>query len=135
MTRMRDKIQQIDQFLNELHGIVPSTIEEYAENLEKKAACERYIEKVVEGITDLAFLLIKSKKLKIPQDDSGAFDILQEGGLIDAALAKKLKSAKGMKNIIAHQYGDIDDAIVFESLSNQLERDVREFIAVVRKLR
>ena len=134
MTRIEDKINEINGFLEELKGIIPSNFEEYKSSIEKKAACERYVEKIVEAVTDLAFLIIKIKKFEIPEDDTDAFNILLENKLIDNGLAKKLKDAKRMKNIISHQYGKIDDEIVFESISEELEKDVRAFIGKVKKL-
>ena len=128
MTRINDKISEISEFLAQLKSIAPSSLDEYKSNIEKKAACERYVEKIVEAVTDLAFLIIKNKKLKIPEDDVDAFNILFENKIIVASLAAKLKKAKGMKNIISHQYGKIDDEIVFESITEELEKDVVEFI-------
>ena len=133
MGRIEDKRKEIEKYLEELRAIVPKTIEEYATNIEKKAACERYIEKIVEAAIDLAFLIIKSNKLRIPEDDGDAFTILSENNIIASSLATKLRNAKGMKNIIAHQYGKIDDEIIFEALSGQLEKDVMEFIESIKE--
>jgi len=131
MTRIKDKINKIKEFLDELEGIIPTSFSEYKSSIEKKAACERYVEKLVEAITDLAFLVIKNKKLKIPEDDIDAFNILLENKIIDGSLASKLKSAKGMKNIISHQYGAVDDEIVFHSITEELANDVEEFIKAI----
>jgi len=128
MTRIDDKIDEIGRFLEELGSIMPSSLEEYKSSLEKKAACERYVEKIVEAVTDLAFLVIKEKKLRLPEDDIDAFNILLENKIIDNGLASKLKNAKGMRNIISHQYGKIDDEIVFEAIKGELDRDIKEFI-------
>jgi len=127
MTRITDKIKEISEYLEELKEIAPATLEEYRASIEKKAACERYVEKIVEAVTDLAFLVIKIKKLKIPEDDSGAFTILYENKVIDEKLATKLKNAKGMKNILAHQYGKVDDEIVFEAVTKELEKDAKKY--------
>ena len=135
MSRITDKIEEISEFLEELKSIIPSSFEEYKSSIEKKAACERYVEKIIEAVTDLAFLIIKDKKLRIPEDDIDAFNILLENKIIDGDLAAKLKNAKGMKNIISHQYGKIDDEIVFEAITQELERDVRNFISVVEKIK
>ncbi|MAG16241.1 hypothetical protein CMO88_04225 [Candidatus Woesearchaeota archaeon] len=131
MTRIADKTSEINEFLEQLKEIVPSDLDEYKSSIEKKAACERYVEKIVEAATDLAFLVIKSKKLRIPEDDVDAFNILLENKIISSSLAAKLKDAKGMKNIISHQYGKIDDEIVFESIEEELEKDVKEFLKAV----
>ncbi len=128
MSRINDKIVEIESFLSELNDIKPDKFEEYEPNNLVKAACERYVEKIVEAITDLAFLMIKNKKLKLPEDDIDAFDILLKNKIINNALATKLKDAKGMRNIIAHEYGKIDDRIVFESITEELEKDAKEFI-------
>jgi len=132
MTRITDKINEIDKFLSELNQIVPSSLEEYKSSIEKKAACERFVEKIVEAITDLAFLIIKNKKFRLPDDDTDAFNILLENNIIDDILATKLKNAKGMKNIIYHQYGKVDDEIVFEAITEDLSSDVRNFIEKIK---
>ncbi len=135
MNRIKDKISEVSEFLDQLQKIAPGSFDEYKSNIEKKAACERYIEKIVEAATDLAFLVIKSKKLRIPEDDADAFNILIENRIIGSDLGVRLKSAKGMKNLIAHQYGKVDDEIVFESITEELDKDIREFIQLVKKIK
>src|SRR3989344_84039 len=112
MKRINEKIDEITELIEQFRSIVPSNLDEYKSNLEKRAACERYFEKIVEAVVDLAFLFIKFKKLKIPQDDADAFNILLDNKIIDNNLSVRLKDAKGMRNIIAHEYGKIDDEIV-----------------------
>ena len=59
--------------------------------------------------------------------------ILAGNKIISPELASKLSDAKGMRNIITHEYGEIDDKIVFEALSNEIIRDAREFIEDVKE--
>ncbi len=120
-------------YLNELSNIVPDKFEDYKSNNLIKAACERYFEKIIEAITDVAFILIAKKRFRIPEDDTDSFRILLEHKIINEELYKKLKNAKGMRNIIAHEYGKIDDEIVFEAIKEELSKDVREFIEKARK--
>lgn len=128
MTRINDKISEIHKYLDELGSIAPSTFEEYKSSIEKKAACERYVEKIVEALTDLAFLIIKSKKFRIPEDDIDAFNILLENKIIDSDLADRLKNAKGMRNVISHQYGKVDDEIVFTAITEEIDKDIKDFL-------
>lgn len=44
---------------------------------------------------------------------------------------EKMKNAKGMRNIIIHQYSDIDYHVVFEAISSRLIGDIKEFILSV----
>src|SRR3989344_2142868 len=128
--RISDKIKEIEDYLEELLYIAPDNFTEYKTNLEKKAACERYFEKVIEAVVDLAFLVIKEKELKIPEGDKEAFDILVRNNIIPKILATKLKEAKGMRNVLAHEYGKVDDKLVFDSIKEELENDVMDIIKV-----
>ncbi len=126
--RADDKKREIEEYLKELSTIVPKDAEEYGRDFKSRAACERYLEKIIEAIVDLAFLTIKTYNLRIPEEDKEAFDILAENKFITRKLADKLKEARGMRNIIAHEYGRIDDSIVFNSIKEELFDDVKDFL-------
>jgi len=126
--RIKDKISEIKSYLEELQEIVPDTLKIYDEDFKSKAACERYFEKIVESAIDLAILVIKRDGLNMPKDDESAFRTLFEGGIITEELCKKLIDAKGMRNFIAHRYGEVDDSLVFISLKEELEKDIQTFL-------
>ena len=131
--RITEKIEEIETYLQELGEIIPATFEEYKTDFTKKAACERYFERIIEAIVDLAFIIIKEKKLKTPEEDKETFDILSAEEIIIKKLAEKLKDAKGMRNILAHEYGKIDDELVFNSLAEELFDDIEEFLRNMKK--
>jgi len=131
--RITDKIKEIESYLQELVEIMPISLEEYRQ-IKNKAACERYFEKIIEAVVDLSFLVIKDKGLKIPEDDKRAFDILAGEKIISIQLAEKLKDAKGMRNLISHEYGSVDDETVFSSITEELEKDVIEFIKDIKNI-
>jgi uncharacterized protein YutE (UPF0331/DUF86 family) len=133
MSRIKDKVKEIKVYLEEFSEIIPESFNEYIKSNLLKAGCERYAEKIIEAMTDLAFLIIKEKKLKLPEDDVHAFRILYENKIINERLYCNLKNAKGMRNILAHQYGRIDDEVVFESFE-ELIKDVKEFIKIAGRI-
>ena len=133
MSRITDKIAEIEEYLSELEEFMPNDFEEYLNDIKTKAACERYFEKITESIVDIAFLIIKDLGLKIPEDDKVAFDMLAKEKLIPYDTVEKLKNAKGMRNIIAHQYGDVDDEIVFNSITTEIVEDARVFLKNIKK--
>ena len=53
--------------------------------------------------------------------------------IISRDFARKLKDRKSMRNFIAHEYGEIDDKLVFEAISEHLEKDIKEFINIIKK--
>ncbi|MFH1199801.1 MAG: DUF86 domain-containing protein [Candidatus Micrarchaeota archaeon] len=132
--RIIDKAAELERFADELAGIAPDSYRSYSHDLKAKAACERYFEKIVEACVDLAFLAIKDRGLKLPEDDKQAFSVLADAGHIDASLAARLMEAKGMRNVIAHEYGSVDDELVFTAVTEEIERDARAFVKAMRKL-
>jgi uncharacterized protein YutE (UPF0331/DUF86 family) len=132
MDRIKDKIKEIQIFLFELKSIISNNLEEYESNLEKKAASERYFEKIIESSVDLAHLIAKKERLKLDEKNK-IFDLLLEEEIINKNLHIKLKNAKGMRNIISHKYGEIDDKIVFESITKELIPDINEFLKMIQK--
>jgi uncharacterized protein YutE (UPF0331/DUF86 family) len=133
--RIDDKAKEIEGYVSNLESYVSSNFEEYVNDNKTKDACERCFEKIVEALADLGFLVIKEKSLREPKDDIDSFVVLAENGLISVELSEKLKDAKGMRNIIAHEYGKVDDAQVFEAVKNELGKDVRKFLESVGRRR
>lgn len=134
MNRIKDKINEIQIFLEELDSVLPEDLETYLRDFKIKAVCERYFEKIIEGIVDLSFLIIKEKNLKIPEDDKNVFDVLGKEKIISKNLSEKLKDAKGMRNIIAHEYGKINDELIFEAVKEELIKDSEEFLSEITRI-
>jgi len=135
MNKVKDKIKEVEKYIQELSKIAPPNFKEYKTNFKTKAACERYFERIIESLIDLAFLIIKENKFQTPEEDKQAFDILKDEDIISEILATRLRDAKGMRNIIAHEYGKIDDELVFESITEELMKDANEFINLIKKLK
>jgi uncharacterized protein YutE (UPF0331/DUF86 family) len=129
--RIKDKIEEIENYLLELEEIVPENLEKYEKDFEKKAACERYFEKIIEAITDLVFLIIRNRKWDMPYSDTEALQLLADKEIISKELSEKLQKAKSMRNFIAHEYGEVDDEKVFEAVKNELVKDVKEFLELL----
>ncbi len=70
--------------------------------------------------------------MQTPESEIEAFDILAKENVIPRDLAERLQDAKRMRNIIAHEYGEIDDKTVFYALEEELEQDSKAFIKAVR---
>ena len=132
--RIKGKIKDIKNYLEQLSKIKPNKFEEYEKDFKTKAACERYFEKIAEAVVDLAALVIKEKDLQMPEKDYEAFEILEKENIIDSNLTKKLKDMKGMRNIIAHQYGDVNDEFMYTAINKEIEDDVKTFLEIIKKL-
>ena len=133
--RINDKLNDITKYLDEIIKYIPETYEEYCNNGMKKAACERIFEKIIEAILETAFLILRYKELDAPREEAEVFKVLSDNNIIDLELAEKLKEAKSMRNIIVHEYGEVDDLKVYTSITEELEDDVNNFIKCVESLK
>ncbi len=128
MKRSDDKRNDIEKYLDELGSVLPESLENYLGDFKIRAVCERYVEKIVEAVVDLAFVIIKERNMEMPDEDKKSFVILFEGGIISESVCEKMRDAKGMRNIIAHEYGEIDNKLVFHAVTEELIQDVKKFL-------
>jgi len=132
--RISDKIKFIKDSLGDLDSIIPERLEDYEDDLLKKAACERYFERIICALVDLSYLFIKYRNFDFPESETHVFEILQEQGTISNELSDKLIEANKMRNVIAHLYADVNDKIVFNALKNELKNDAYELIKNIEKV-
>ena len=130
--RRGDKIVEIEEFLSDLKEFLPLSFDRYMLDKKSRAACERFCEKIVEGVIDLVFIVVKEKGLRSPSSNGDALDVLSENSVISSELSDKLTNAKSMRNWLAHRYGRVNDRLVFDSLKEELINDVEEFLEAVR---
>lgn len=131
--RINEKLKEIELYLEEIESWLPEDIEDYKTDSKIRRACERNFEVISEYIVDIALYIIKLKKLRIPNDDESTFEILLENKIISEELCKNMIEARGMRNFIAHKYGEIDDTRVFYALKEQFNSDIKSFIEFIKK--
>ena len=89
----------------------------------------------IESCVDVAQHLASSENFGAPNSNAGALRELGSRGVIDHTLAEDLARAVGFRNVLVHQYAEVDDAIVltawerladFDSFVSQLSEWLAE---------
>ncbi len=88
------------------------------------------IQTSIESVFDLIAMLIKDIGIVVKNDEDNVEKIIKEKNL-DKELGKRLKNAKGMRNIIVHQYNGINEDIIFESLP-ELKNLIEQWIDIIK---
>jgi len=132
--RIEGKIKDIEKYLDSLNSFKPETLEEYEKDEEARWACERACERIAEAIIDLAIFIIRYKEIIYNDEDEKAFGVLLKNNIINDNLYKRLHNLKGMRDHIAHRYGEIDNEIVFEAINEEIEKDVDEFLEIAKEI-
>lgn len=123
--KVLSKLDEMETYLNELKGILPNE-KEYLGNLVKRRACEKTIELAIETMIDTAAIIVSSERFGLPTDEENIMDILVKRKVITPDLGEGIKDMKGFRNILVHKYGRLDDKLVYEFLTNNLN-DLDEF--------
>ncbi|MDP2626193.1 MAG: DUF86 domain-containing protein [Candidatus Rokubacteria bacterium] len=118
--RVLAKLDELDGYLRELRAVAPERFEDY-QRTEKRRACERLIQIALEAVIDVCSLLVVGLRLGLPGEEDDLFEKLARHGSISASMAATLRRMKGLRNILVHEYGRVNDEIVFETVRGRLE--------------
>jgi uncharacterized protein YutE (UPF0331/DUF86 family) len=117
--RLLAKIDVLEGYLKELREILPGSFEEY-KKVEKRRACERLLQVSIECVIDICGLMVIGLRLGLPAEEDDLFEKLEQAGIITSSRKESLKKMKGFRNILVHEYGHVDDNIIYEILKNNL---------------
>jgi uncharacterized protein YutE (UPF0331/DUF86 family) len=81
---------------------------------------ERYLHLAMECVLDLGNHFIAESGLPTPESNQDTFKRLEEAGAIPPDLAGRLRSWAGFRNILVHQYLDIDHRIAWNAVRNEI---------------
>lgn len=123
--RILAKLDELDGYGRELRQIVPQTIEEYLRKVEKRRATERLLQISVECILDVCHLFVSGLRLGLPAQEDDLVGRMDAAGLISPDLAGLLRRMRRFRSILVHEYGEVDDHIVFETARERLNDLVR----------
>jgi uncharacterized protein YutE (UPF0331/DUF86 family) len=130
---IENKISAIRRYLGLLESYKHYGAKELASDPTVRGAVERYLYLVAQAAIDLAEAVIAFKNLRKPTTLGESFDILEEADIIPGALKENLVKMVGFRNILAHDYGEIDYKIVVDVLRNRLG-DIEQFVEKVKSI-
>ena len=75
---------------------------------------------------DMANHVVAARKLGWPRTSAESFDLLERAGLVTAPMAGQMKAMVGLRNVVVHQYQDLDLDIVTSVVQEHLD-DLSDF--------
>jgi len=85
------------------------------------------IQRACEASIDLAMHLVRWKKLGLPRESRGAFELLKASNLMEKSLAEKMMKMVGFRNLAVHNYQNINLEIVHSIVTKHLD-DFRQLV-------
>lgn len=117
--RVLARLDELEGYLRELRQIVPDSFQGYGK-IETKRACERLLQISIESVIDVCSIVVAGLRLGLPAEEDDLFEKLQVAGVISGEMREILRDMKGLRNILVHEYGRVNDQIVYEVLKGKL---------------
>lgn len=117
--RILTKLDKLDGYIRDLRVIAPQDFAEYRQ-VEKKRACERLLQIAVECVIDVCNLMVSGLRLGLPAEENDLFEKLEQAGILSAEMKKTVQTMKGFRNLLVHEYGHVDDMIVYQTATTEL---------------
>jgi len=120
-TAISAKMGRLNQYLKYLHELRKSSPEEFREDFRISGATERYLQVAIECIIDIGNEIISSLQLRRPTRYRDIPHILSEAKIIPKDFAETIASMISFRNLLVHDYAEIDLELVYEFLQKRLQ--------------
>lgn len=128
-----DRLAKIRESAGRLRPLAEDPKASYLSDPDQRLKVERLIEVAAQATIDVGSHLIAAKNLRKPHEYAEVFSILGEAKLLPAELAARLEKLAGLRNILVHEYLDINHILLHENLKTHLA-DFEQFAQTVGRL-
>jgi uncharacterized protein YutE (UPF0331/DUF86 family) len=118
-TILAGRLAAIRDALDRIENVLPATLEEYRADRTTREVVILNLFTALQDSIGLATHWLADAGWDVPKSYGEVFSALGEHGVLDQDLALRLRSAAGLRNLIAHQYGVLDFDRVFGIASSQ----------------
>ena len=127
------KLSSVSEYLDQLVEYRTVSVDVYASDWKIQRIVERTLQMMIELCADIAGHIISDSNYRIPKTYADAFRILGEQGILDESLSNKMEQMAKFRNIVVHQYDEVDAVIVVNILKKHLS-DFDEYKDAIIKL-
>lgn len=114
------RLEKLKEFTGSLKTLKGVTAEDLIQNQDLRLKTERLLQLAIEACIDIAEIIIIDQRLPAAADSAGAIKILGQEKIIDSEFADTFSKIVGFRNILVHDYIDIDYKQVADKVNNRL---------------
>lgn len=123
-------LRLLEGYLKKLHAIRDrTTLDDFLADDDVQDIVERNLHLAIEVVLDIGQHIIASSGWQPAEEYAGIFVILEHNDVISKRLRERVQGMAGFRNVLVHEYADLDHAQVFTVLKNQLD-DLEELARV-----
>ncbi len=113
-------MSKLEIYLSDLRDFESISFAEYQNNKLIRRFVERTLQMAIEACLDIGRRLIVQAGLPQPEDNKAVFTILTEADILPRTDLDNFRAMAGFRNILVHEYADLDDVMVFGVLKRRL---------------
>jgi uncharacterized protein YutE (UPF0331/DUF86 family) len=117
---VKNKLIHLEEYINDLDVYHDLTLEELKNNKVLFRYLERTLHLAVEAVLDIGGHIISDERLGSPSFNSEIIEILAENNIIKENVDDYIEMAK-FRNIIVHDYADIDPEILLKIVKEKTD--------------
>jgi len=117
---IRKRLQRLEEYLAILENLARYSEEEFLANPERYGSAERFLQLAIEATVDIGAHLVADLGLGQIEVARDVPHLLAEASIISPALRETWIRMIGFRNILVHDYLDIDRHIVYDVLQHHL---------------
>jgi len=110
------RLSKLEQSLRKLKDLSCVSLEDYLKSEAIQDRVERNLQIAAQACIDIGSHVVADREYRTPSGYGDIFNILQEEGLLPGELAGAMKQVAGFRNILVHDYLDVDLVVVYQSL-------------------
>ena len=114
------KLDSLSLYVKQLAEFRGISLEEYKRDWKVQRIVERTLQMAVETCADIADHIISDEGLRAPASVADAFTVLREAGIVSETLQGALVKMAKFRNVVVHQYDEVDADIVLAILTKHL---------------
>jgi uncharacterized protein YutE (UPF0331/DUF86 family) len=123
------KLAEIESYLGQLRSL--ARLDRLTTDLKEERFVCHTLQLAVQAVLDVASHVVSDERLGEPANLRELFELLAQGGWLAADQVPALQRMVGFRNLLVHEYGRVNLAIVREVVENRLG-DLEGFVGAVR---
>lgn len=128
---IRKKLARVESCVSDIRRLTPDPAL-IARDLVLQRFVEHTLQIAIQSALDVASHIVSGERLGEPASNHALFDLLSRSGWIAPETVPVLRAMVGFRNVLVHEYDDVDLAIVRDVVEHRLD-DLLEFVVTVRE--
>lgn len=114
------KLSNLEAYLVQIQEYQNISLDAYMNDWKTQRIIERTLQMMVETCSDIAGHIIADEKYRVPTGYADTFQVLAENRFFNETLADSLSKMAKFRNVVVHDYDQVDGEIVIGILRRRL---------------